>query len=133
MVVLRNMITGLVALALALGTGWSSCVTLEQPFQAAAVAMEHLTSHQGHMHSSAHGHDAVGKTDMAAVKGAIKQEGRHDICLKCCGICVQTTVLKYDPFSISLPVGSRISFAYSSEQLRGSVVFVDPDIPKLSA
>jgi len=127
------MITGLVALALALGTGWSSCVTLEQPLQVAAVAMEHLTSHQGHMHSTAHGHDAVGKTDMTAMRGTIKQEGRHDICLKCCGICVQTIVLTYDPFSISLPVGSRISFAYISEQLRGSVLFVDPDIPKFSA
>jgi hypothetical protein len=60
-------------------------------------------------------------------------ESTNDACQKCCGVYVLTSILPRDPSWIVAPIVSRVSFAFISEQLRGHIVFVDPDIPKQSA
>ena len=134
MVVVRNMLTGLLALALALGTGWGSCVTLEQRLQETfAPTTDHMTSHQGHKHSIADIRVSDGKAHAVSTEGMGEPESTHDGCLKCCGICVLTSVLPRDPLWIVAPAVSRFSFALIDDQLRGRIVLVDPDIPKQSA
>ena len=64
------MLTGLLALALASGTGWGSRVTLEQRLQGTvAAAADHMTSYQGHVHSIADDRESAGKVDAASMKG----------------------------------------------------------------
>jgi hypothetical protein len=41
-----------------------------------------------------------------------------------------TSIIPLAPLWTVVTVASRISFAALSEQLRGRIVFVDPDIPK---
>jgi hypothetical protein len=131
MVLMRNMLTGLLALALTFGTGWGSCVTLEKHLQrTAAPATGHMTSHRGHEHSMANDRELVGKTHAVPTEGMGAPESTDDACLKCCGVCVLTSTLPNGPSWIVAPVVSRLSFAFTSEQMRGRTVFVDPDIPK---
>ena len=128
MVLVRNVLTGLLALVLTFGTGWGSCVTLEHRLQkTAAHTTDHVTSHSGHEHLT-----AKGKAHALSTEGAGKPESTDDACLKCCGICVLTSILPHDPSWIVAPIASRVSFALTSQQLRGRIVFVDPDIPKQS-
>jgi hypothetical protein len=130
MLLLRNMLTGLLALALTLGTGWGPCVTLEQRLQkTVAHTADHMTSHSSHEHSIAGDRELVGKAHAVPTEGVGEPESADDACLKCCGICLLTSILPHDPSWIVAPVVSRVSFALLNEQLRGRVVFV----PKQSA
>ena len=54
-----------------------------------------------------------------------KPESTDDACLKCCGVCVLTSILPHHG-TRSVP---RI-LRFHKEQLRGRIVLVDPDIPK---
>ena len=54
-----------------------------------------------------------------------KPESTDDACLKCCGVCVLTSILP-NHGTRSVP---RI-LRFHKEQLRGGIVLVDPDIPK---
>jgi hypothetical protein len=131
MVLVRNMLTGLLALALTFGTGWGSCVTLEQRLQrTVAPTTGHMTSHRGHEHSITHDRELVGKPHVVLTERVGQPEGADDACLKCCGICVLTSILAHDPSWIVLPSVSRVTFAFTSEQLRGHILLIDPDIPK---
>jgi hypothetical protein len=131
MVVVRNMLTGLLALALTFGTGWGSCVTLEQRLQrTVAPTTGHMTSHGGHEHSIAVDRELVGKAHVVLTEGVGQRESNDDACPKCCGVCVLTSILPRAPLWIVALVVSRVSFAFTSEQLRGRIVLVDPDIPK---
>jgi hypothetical protein len=131
MVLVRNMLTGLLALALTFGTGWGSCVTLEQRLQrTVAPTTGQLTSHRGHEHSIANDGELVGKAQAVLTDGVGEPESTDDACLKCCGVCVLTSILPRAPSWIVAPMVSRVSFAFTSEQLRGRIVLVDPDIPK---
>jgi hypothetical protein len=131
MVLVRQMLSGLLALALTLGTGWASCVTLEQQRQGTvAPTIGHMTPHLGHEHSIAHNHKLLGKSRVVSIEDTGQPESTDDACLKCCGVCVLTSILPHDPSWIVAPVVSRVSFAFISEQLRGRIVLVDPDIPK---
>jgi hypothetical protein len=74
--------------------------------------------------------ELVGKAHVVPMKGAGQSESTDDACLKCCGVCALTSILPHDPSWAVVPVVSRVSFAFLNEQLRGHIVFVDPDIPK---
>jgi hypothetical protein len=76
----------------------------------------------GHM---AHKHSVADESKLGG-----QPEGTDNACAKCCGMCVLTSVLPHDPSWVVAPMVSRISFAFISEQLRGRIVFVEPDIPK---
>jgi hypothetical protein len=131
MVLMRNMLTGLLALALTFGTGWGSCVTLEQQrHTTVAPSTGHMASHRGHEHSIANDRELVGKVHAVSTKETGQLESTDDACLKCCGVCVLTSILPHDLSWTVAPMVSRVSFVFTSEQLRGRVVLVDPDIPK---
>jgi len=118
----------LLVLVLAFGTGWGSCVTLEQR-QLIDPAAHHMTLHRGHEHSVANDRELAGKAHTILTEG-VGEQGSTDACLKCCGVCVLASIPPHDLSWIVAPVVSRISFAFISEQLRGGFVLVDPDIPK---
>jgi hypothetical protein len=132
MVLVRNMLVGLLALVLTFGTGWGSCVTLEHRSQKMVVSTtDHMTSHSRHEHSIANDHEPAGKVHVVLEEGGVgAPDSADDACQKCCGVCVLTSVLPHHPSWIVAPVVSRVSFAFTSERLRGRIVFVDPDIPK---
>jgi hypothetical protein len=127
MVLLRNMLTGSLALALTFGTGWAP-YALDQQRHVTVVAT--MTPHQGHEHSMAHDYDLLGKVHAVSTKETGQLESTDDACLKCCGVCVLTSILPHHLSWIVAPMVSRVSFAFKSEQLRGRIVLVDPDIPK---
>ena len=130
MVLTRNMLIGLLALALTFGTGWGSCVTLEHLQRTVAPTTGQMTSHRGHEHSIANDRELVGKVHAVSTKETDQPESTDDACLKCCGVCVLTSILPHDLSWTVAPMVSRVSFVFTSEQLRGRVVLVDPDIPK---
>lgn len=63
--------------------------------------------------------------------GAAK--GRADsghACLKCCGVCMVTSVIPVGPGPTPAQAVTHVVFALLIEQSRGRIVVVDPDIPK---
>jgi hypothetical protein len=131
MVFLRHTVVGLLALALAIGSGWQPCATLQQ--QVATAPIDHMASHQSHEHyrhamAHDHDHDALGNNYLVTDKAQPKSA--DDACQKCCGACMVTSIMPLGPEWTVIPVVSRVSFASLSEQLRGHIVLVDPDIPK---
>ena len=89
-----------------------------------------MPAHQGHAH---HQHAMVND---GAVSGQAQaaDHGRRtvdeDACPKCCGVCILSSVMPQAPQWTVAPAVSRIIFDLPNEQLRGCIVFVDPDIPK---
>ena len=78
----------------------------------------------------AHDYDPLGKVHAVSTKEAGQPESTDDSCLKSCGVCVLTSILPHDLSWTVAPMVSRVSFVFTSEQLRGRIVLVDPDIPK---
>jgi hypothetical protein len=124
MVLVRNMLTGLLALALTLGTGWGPCASLEHRLQKTAHTTDHMVSHSGYEHSMADDRELVGKAHIVSSDRVGEPESTDDACLKCCGMCVLTSILPHDPSWIVVPLVSHVSFAFTSEQLRGRIVLV---------
>jgi hypothetical protein len=135
MAILRHIVIGLLGLALTVGTGWQSCVTLQQQHPSSAAALvDHIASHQSHehhQHAMAQDHEAR-VDDPEAIDDNVQQKSADHAWLKCCGACMQTSVMPLAPAWIVVLAASRLSFASRNEQLRGLIVFIDPDIPKPS-
>lgn len=131
MAFVRNMLTCLLVLGLTFGTGWASCAPLQQQRHADASSPDgHLPPHQGHEHSITHDHEPPGDAHLVSSADPGQPESADHACLKCCGACMLTSVIPLAALWTVVTVASRISFAALSEQLRGRIVFVDPDIPK---
>src|SRR4051812_2571172 len=100
MVVLRHMVIGLLALALSIGPGWQSCATAhESPELQGAVPANHADLHRGHedhQHAMT-GNDARG--DHGSARAAKGQADSGHACLKCCGVCMVTSVIPMGPGS----------------------------------
>jgi len=133
---MRIALTGLLALALVLGPGWLPCIAFHQKHPASAArSIDPVSSHQGHVH---HQHamvsdDAVSDQDHAATATATEKDRTavdENACPKCCSACILTSVMPRGPEWTVASAVSRIFFPPPSEQLRGRIVFVDPDIPK---
>jgi len=86
--------------------------------------------HQHHQHAITHYQDESGYSHAASVAHKNQPTGDAHACLKCCGICVLTSVIPRGPDWAVGAIASRIVLASPGEQLRGHIVFVDPDIPK---
>jgi len=133
MAILRHTLIGLLGLALTVGTGWQSCVTLQQRHPSSAAALvDHIASHQSHEHHQhAMAQDHGARIDgPEAIEDYVQQKSADHACLKCCGACMQTSVMPLAPAWTVVLAVSRLTFASRSEQLRGHIVFIDPDIPK---
>ena len=133
MAVLRHIVIGLLALALTVGPGWQACATLQrQHSPSAAAPVDHIASHQGHEHHQhAMAQDQGARVDdPEAIDDNVQQKNADDAYLKCCGACMLTSVMPPAPVWSVVRAVSRLSFASRSEQLRGHIVFIDPDIPK---
>ena len=131
MAILRHIVIGLLALALMVGTGWQSCVTLQQQHPSSAAALvDQIALHQSHeYHQHAMAQDAGARVDNPeAIDDDV--QSADDACLKCCGACMLTSVMPPAPAWTVVLAVSRLTFAPLSEQLRGHIVFIDPDIPK---
>ncbi len=125
MTVLRHFLVGLLALALMVGTGWQSCVTLQLKQQPASEHAGSIQSHDQHQHAIAH-------AEAVHIEAAIKDKatGSDHACLKCCAACMMPSAVPLALEWTVVPAVSRVIFASLSEQVSGQVVFVDPDIPK---
>jgi hypothetical protein len=142
---LRIMLTGLLALALMLGPGWLPCIAFHQQHRVAAslpmdhmasnhMVSDHMASHQGdayHQHMMAND-DVASDKDHAVMAGDNKGRATSNepACPECCGVCTLTSAMPPGTYWTVAPMVSRIFFASLSEQLRGHIIFVDPDIPK---
>ena len=133
MAVLRHIVIGLLALALTVGPGRQACATLQQQHSPSAAApVDHIASHQSpehHQHAMAQDPGAR-VDDPEAIDDHVSQENADHACLKCCSACMQTSVMPLAPAWTVVLAASRLSFALRNEQLRGHIVFIDPDIPK---
>ena len=133
MAILRHIVIGLLALALTVGTGWQACVTLQQQHPSSAAALvDHIASHQSHEHHQhAMAQDQGARVDdPEAIDDNVQQKNAEDACLKCCGACMLTSVMPLAPAWTVILAFSHLTFAPLSQQLRGHIVFIDPDIPK---
>jgi hypothetical protein len=132
MTIYRHLLVCLLALALTVGTGWQSCATLQHlsPIAPMDQMASHADAHQHHHHMSAQRDDGLGGDHAASVAHENQPASDAHACLKCCGICMLTSVSPRTPDWAVAAIPSRIDFAFPGEQLRGHIVFVDPDIPK---
>jgi hypothetical protein len=133
---LRIVVTGLLALAFALGPGWTPCIALPQGHAASIashddVSHDEMTSHRSHSHHShmAAADDHASAASHAAIPAKDRESGHEDACLKCCAACIPTSILPRSEM-VWAPAGSRVVFAALIARAPGRVVFVDPDIPK---
>ena len=76
------------------------------------------------------GDDVVSGQDHATMGDKGPATGNEPLCPKCCGVCFLTSAMPAGTDWTVAPVVSRISFVSPSEQIRGHIVVVDPDIPK---
>lgn len=126
---LRHIAVGLVALALAFGTGWQSCATLQQPSSTVAAMPDEMASHHAmghHDHMASAGQDAA----QADTSNDVQSNADSHACLKCCAACMMGNAASVNPEWTVARAMSRVLFPPPDEQLRGHIVFVDPDIPK---
>lgn len=130
MTVYRHLLVGLLALALTVGTGWQSCATLQQ-HSPPISAMDQMASHvEGHQHAIVHDHDGTSNDHVVSVAHQNQPAGDAHACLKCCGLCMLTSVIPRGPDWAVAAMASCMVLALPGEQLQGHIVFVDPDIPK---
>lgn len=90
--------------------------------------MNHMDSHQGyehHQHAMAEDDKALGNRDLAKVAKGQPESGHA-----CCGACMLTSVVPLSPDATVAQTVTRVTFSPPVEQLRGRIVFVDPDIPR---
>jgi hypothetical protein len=127
MVVLRKVLTVLLAFALASATGWASCASDQHR---PTMPVPTIGSHHGHEHAMAHDRHPPDTVHASSVNETGEPESSDHACPKCCGVCVMASSLPNPPSSIVAPAVSRALFVIQSEQLRGRIVLVDPDIPK---
>lgn len=126
---LRHIAVGLVTLALTVGTGWQSCATMQQPSSIVASTTDDMASHQAMGH---HDHmTSAGQNDaQAAASNDLQSDTGSHACLKCCAACMLGNAAALAPEWTITRVMTRVSFPSRHEQLRGHIVFIDPDIPK---
>jgi hypothetical protein len=136
MALVRIIAAGLVTLALVIGPGWQRCAAFHQgrPASAAPGIEMALQGHAHHRHTD-HGHTSAnddGAPDAGLVTAADKDRtsSNDNGCQKCCAACIPTSPLPRNSEWTWAPAASRIFFDSLSAQLRGRIVFVDPDIPK---
>lgn len=63
-------------------------------------------------------------------RAAKDQADSGHACVKCCGVCMVTSVIPVGPGSTPAQSVTHVMFALLIEQSRGRIVVVDPDIPK---
>jgi len=133
MPLVRHLLVSLLTLALTVGTGRQSCATLQQQHSFAAGSIDLAASHQGHdhhQHAVVYGDHGLGGDRNLLLANKGEPTSVSHACLKCCGACMLISILPPSPgWTLALAV-THVSFASCSEQLRGHIVFVDPDIPK---
>ena len=128
---LRIIVTGLLALAFAVGPGWTPCLAFHQAMGVASEPTSALGSHQNHahhMHEMATDHLASAAGDRTTTDKE-RDRGGDNVCMKCCAACMATSVLPRSA-AISAPTGSRAVFVSLNARVPARFVFVDPDIPK---
>jgi hypothetical protein len=74
------------------------------------------------------GTDALGS--QAVVEAAKGQPESEHACMKCCGVCMLTSVIPACPDSTRAQIVTHAIFAALIEQLRGRVVVVDSRHPQ---
>jgi hypothetical protein len=129
MACLRIIVTGLLALALAVGPGWKPCLAFQH--RVADEALGALVSHHGHAYRP---HEIAADHIVSAVSDTTRTDkerdcGDENICVKCCAACILTSILPRSVV-ISAPTELRVVFVWLNARAPGRIVFVDPDIPK---
>ena len=136
MKLLHHITAGLVALSLMVGSGWQACGTLQAASSAAAASADtmmmahHAMDHRGHMQM-----DITASADAGIMQDDTQPAPQNidHACMKCCGACMLGGIEAMAPrWTVSLAV-SRVVFPLPDEQLRPSLMFVDPHIPKSAA
>jgi hypothetical protein len=129
MVVLRHMVICLLTLTLAIGTGWQSCVAMQETSSTGSLPnhADLAQGHEHHQHAMAANEAPNDRAQAEAIKG---QPDSRQGCIKCCAACMLTSVIPVGPGSTPAQTVTHVTFASLIEQSRGRVVVVDPDIPK---
>jgi hypothetical protein len=131
MVILRRMAIGLLSVALSIGPGWQSCATsYEGPWVQGGASANHAELHGG---PEDHLHSMTDQGPLGEHPSTSEAKGQPDTghgCLKCCGVCMLTSVISVGPGSTPGRTVTHVIFASLIEQSRGRIVLVDPDIPK---
>jgi hypothetical protein len=129
---LRIVVTGLLALAFALGSGWTPCVASHQGHAVSvASSSDEMVLHRSrghHSHAAADDHHASAVSH-AMIPAKERESGAGDACLKCCAACIPASTLPRSD-AVWAPAGSRAVFASLTARAPRRIVFVDPDIPK---
>ena len=88
------------------------------------MASHHAMGHHDHMASA--GQDAA----QADTSNDVQSNADSHACLKCCAACMMGNTASVNPEWTVARAMSRVLFPSPDEQLRGHIVFIDPDIPK---